>query len=221
MKTPFVNIHTHSDNNIDNEDFIEIRNIDVDNIVNVDVSFLFSVGIHPWNSVSEGVLDWIKDNAVMKNFLAIGETGIDRVHGDALERQKAIFIKHIELSELYHKPLIIHSVRSYPDVISIRKETKSSQKWIIHGFQGNEQSAEQLLRHDGIYLSLGELLFRDEKKASALLKSIPMDRLFLETDDSERNITEVYEKVSSLTSIDIDMLKDVIFNNFVKVFGDI
>ena len=44
---PYVNIHTH--NTIDDKEIISIRNIDVDNIANVDVSRFYSVGIHPWN----------------------------------------------------------------------------------------------------------------------------------------------------------------------------
>ena len=43
---PYVNIHTH--NTIDDKEIISIRNIDVDNIANVDVSRFYSVGIHPW-----------------------------------------------------------------------------------------------------------------------------------------------------------------------------
>ena len=228
METPFVDIHTHN-HNIDKESTIEIRDIDIDDIVNVDVSSFYSIGIHPWKLGTQDLRipeiemfwDWIRANADDKNFLAIGETGIDRVYKDTLEQQKEIFIKHIELSEECHKPLIIHSVRSYPDIISLRKLTKASQQWIIHGFQGNEQSAEQLLKHDGIYLSLGEFLFRDDKKASELLKVMPMDRLFFETDDSDRSIIDIYEKVSSLISVNIDEMKDVIFNNFIKIFGDI
>ena len=49
---PYVNIHTHR-NHIDNKEFIEIQNIDVDNIVDVDVSHFYSIGIHPWKVGSE------------------------------------------------------------------------------------------------------------------------------------------------------------------------
>lgn len=226
MKTPFVNIHTHSANNIDNKDFIEIRNIDVDSLVNTDVSFLFSTGIHPWkldntdNKSWHATFEWIETNIEKKNFLAIGETGIDRVYAETLEYQREIFLRHIEISEKYHKPLIIHSVRSYPDIIATKKETKATMPWIIHGFQGSEQSVTQLLTHN-IYLSLGDVLFKNEKKAATLLKTIPLDRLLLETDDSERDIVDVYKKVSSMTSIDIDVLKNVVFNNFIKIFGEI
>ena len=46
---PYVNIHTHYSNHVCNKEFIEIQNIDVDNVVNVDVSHFYSIGIHPWD----------------------------------------------------------------------------------------------------------------------------------------------------------------------------
>ncbi|MBE6343119.1 MAG: hypothetical protein E7065_06965 [Lentimicrobiaceae bacterium] len=277
---PYVNIHTH--NTIDDKEIISIRNIDVDNIANVDVSRFYSVGIHPWNlkgqqstdngqqspfletenlktsefERSQGRMDVgsqsykahssqpiahstnnsqvfrfsdsqiqnisqilrFSDSQILK---AIGECGLDRACDSDFELQREVFIKQIELSEQYHKPLIIHAVRSYPDIISIRKETKSNQPWIIHGFNGNEHSAEQLLRHDGIYLSLGDVLFKNEKRAELLLDIIPSDRLFLETDVAERSIVEVYEKASLLSGVATDILRKDIFDNFVKIFGHI
>ncbi len=277
---PYVNIHTH--NIIDDKEIISIRNIDVDNIANVDVSRFYSVGIHPWNlkgqqstdngqqspfletenlktsefERSQGRMDAgsqsykahssqpiahstnnsqvfrfsdsqiqnisqilrFSDSQILK---AIGECGLDRACDSDFELQREVFIKQIELSEQYHKPLIIHAVRSYPDIISIRKETKSNQPWIIHGFNGNEHSAEQLLRHDGIYLSLGDVLFKNEKRAERLLDIIPSDRLFLETDVAERSIVEVYEKASLLSGVATDILRKDIFDNFVKIFGHI
>ena len=312
---PYVNIHTH--NIIDDKEIISIRNIDVDNIANVDVSRFYSVGIHPWSlkgqqstdngqqspfletenlktsefERSQGRMDAgsqsykahssqpiahstnnsqvfrfsdsqiqnisqilrFSDSQIL-NFLsqsrkesqrmllssnvslcsqpflrfsdsqilkAIGECGLDRACDSDFELQREVFIKQIELSEQYHKPLIIHAVRSYPDIISIRKETKSKQPWIIHGFNGNEHSAEQLLRHDGIYLSLGDVLFKNEKRAERLLDITPSDRLFLETDVAERSIVEVYEKASLLSGVATDILRKDIFDNFVKIFGHI
>ena len=220
--SPYVNIHTHSSNYIDNKEFIEIQNIDVDNIVNVDVSHFYSIGIHPWDCQQSAVnsqqilMNCLGDS----NFLAIGECGLDRTCDTDFELQKEVFIKQIELSEQLNKPLIIHAVRSYPDIISIRKETKTKQTWIIHGFQGNEQSAEQLLKHD-IFLSLGDVLFKNETKAQRLLQTIPLEKLFLETDVAERKISEVYEKTALLSGIEMDKLRNEIFNNFVKIFGHI
>ena len=226
---PYVNIHTHYNNHIGNNEFVEIQNIDVDNIVNVDVSHFYSIGIHPWNLKSQNLKisetqklgdlesQWLGD----LNIKAIGECGLDRACDVDFEIQKEVFIKQIELSEQIAKPLIIHAVRTYPDIISIRKEIKAKQPWIIHGFQGNMQSAEQMLRHDGIYLSLGDVMFKNERRASELLNVIPLDRLFLETDVAERDIVEVYDKAVSLSGIEMDKLRNDIFNNFVKIFGQI
>ncbi len=225
---PYVNIHTHRCNCIDSKEFIEIQNIDVDNIVDVDVSHFYSIGIHPWKVGSEELRNsGIEELSDLEsrclgdlNVKAIGECGLDRACNVDFEIQKEVFITQIELSEQIAKPLIIHAVRTYPDIISIRKETKAKQTWIIHGFQGNEQSAEQLLKH-GIYLSLGDVLFKNETKAKQLLQVIPTDMLFLETDVAERTIVEVYEKAASLSGIEMDKLRNDIFNNFVKIFGHI
>lgn len=226
---PYVNIHTHYNNHIGDNEFVEIQNIDVDNIVNVDVSHFYSIGIHPWNiksqnpkiSETQKLGDLESQCLGDLNIKAIGECGLDRACDVDFEIQKEVFIKQIELSEQIAKPLIIHAVRTYPDIIFIRKETKAKQPWIIHGFQGGVQSAEQLLRHDGIYLSLGDVLFKNERRASELLNVIPPDRLFLETDVAERDIVEVYEKAASLSGIEMDKLRNDIFNNFVKIFGQI
>ena len=227
--TPYVNIHTHYNNHSDNNEFVEIQNIDVDNLVNVDVSHFYSVGIHPWdlksqkykNSELQKLGDLVSRHLGDLNFLALGECGLDRACEADFEIQKEVFLKQIVLSEQIEKPLIIHAVRSYPDIISMRKETKAKQPWIIHGFQANETTVMQLLRYEGIYLSLGDVLLKNENKAQMLLQTIPLERLFLETDVAERDIKDVYERVASLSGIEMDSLRNGIFNNFVKIFGQI
>jgi TatD DNase family protein len=210
----FTDIHSHTlqkaENSIYNctTGYIAGRNI--------------SIGIHPWNITEEWRSEFQTIAAVAdaENVLAIGECGLDRACDVDFEIQKEVFIAQIELSEHIAKPLIIHAVRSYSDIISVRKETKAKQTWIIHGFQGNEQSVEQLLKH-GIYLSLGDVLFKNESKARRLLQIIPLEKLFFETDVAEREIKEVYEKAVSLSGIEMDKLRNDIFNNFVKIFGQI
>ena len=222
---PFINIHTHQ-SHIDNKEFIEIYNIDVDSHVNVDVTFFYSIGIHPWecqkSKVKSSIVQWLNSSMAQrfKGSTAIGECGIDRACGIDFDIQKDVFIKQIEISEQYNKPMIIHAVRAHSDIISIRKETKAKMPWIIHGFQGNEQIVNQYLRHN-IYLSLGDVLFKNESRAVELLKTIPSERLFLETDDSERSIVDVYERASVLSGRSLDDLRSDIFNNFVKIFGKI
>ena len=62
---PFINIHTHQ-SHIDNKEFIEIYNIDVDSNVNVDVTFLYSIGIHPWDcqksTINGSIAQWLNSS---------------------------------------------------------------------------------------------------------------------------------------------------------------
>ena len=80
--------------------------------------------------------------------------------------------------------------------------------------------AKQLLPHN-IYLSLFDILFRNERKAHDLLTKIPIDKFFFETDTNNMSIVEVYKKASSIKGVDIDIMRDDIFSNFVKIFGEI
>ena len=163
-----------------------IVNIDPSQPVTLDNHLLYSVGIHPWNSadVTSEALERLDKLARLDNVVAIGETGIDTLRGAAIDKQKKLFDRHIELSEALAKPLIIHAVKSFPLIIAASKEHKPSMPWIIHGFRGKPQLAEELLRH-GFYLSVGA------KFNPASLSVIPHDRLLIETDDSMLPISDI------------------------------
>ena len=52
--------------------------------------------------------------------IMIGECGLDKVWGPTLDIQEASFRRHIELSEKHQKPLIIHCVKAYNEIIAIK-----------------------------------------------------------------------------------------------------
>lgn len=220
----FVNIHTHSSQITDNDEIIEVKSINIEDGIGIDASRLCSVAIHPWsvkNSFdNNSYIAFLENNAIKDNVIAIGETGLDRLYHETFSIQKDWLLKHIEISEKYCKPMILHVVRSFPEIISIRKQTKAKMPWIIHAFQSNVQTLEQLLPYD-IYFSLSNVLFNNEKRAVELLSRIPKDRLFLETDDSNKSILSVYERAALLSGMTIDVLREDIFSNFVKIFGQI
>lgn len=207
----YIDIHTHD---IDNKPIIKIVDENKETIHQV-------AGIHPWQ------LDCVSDTTHLladlissiehENIVAIGEVGIDKVHKDTVSVQEKTFKEEIFLSEKFHKPLIIHAVRAYPDIINFRKITKARQPWIIHGFNGNKESAKQLTSH-GLYLSLGKALFDERPSLNNLLKDINLDRLFLETDVEKKHIAEVYKKFSELTGVPLEKLCNIIFNNFTTIF---
>ena len=199
----FVDIHTH----IDNQSVIRIVND------NFEEKILKTEGIHPWEvSACDNEVPRIR----LEMTAAIGEVGIDKVHKETFGKQIEVFEEMIRLSESYRKPMIVHCVRAYSEIIEIRKKTRATMPWVIHGFNSSVETMRQLLKHN-MYISLGEILYRNENQAVEILKNIPIERLFLETDVSGRDIKDVYEKAAALSGLDLDFLCKKIFENYGRL----
>ncbi|MCC8071565.1 MAG: TatD family hydrolase [Bacteroidales bacterium] len=158
---------------------------------------LYSVGIHPWSlkDLNSDTLatswDAVERLARLPNVVAIGETGFDRVMdgcAEGLARQEELFARHVALSELLEKPLIIHNVRASDLILAHHKLLKPRQQWTIHGFRGKPQEATMLRSH-GLRLSFGP---RFNPSTVAL---IPEEELLIETDDSGLTIDQVYQRI--------------------------
>lgn len=124
--------------------------------------------------------------------------------------QIPLLIGQVELAEQARKPLIIHCVKAYPDLIRVRKGVKTTVPWIIHGFNNNEQILNQLLEH-GFYISVGPQLLNPRSNAFRLLRKIPLYALFLESDDRDVRIEAIYESAASELGIGEEELKRVIW----------
>ncbi len=163
----------------------------------------YSLGIHPWFiSAIETQLDFLETQLKLndKNLLLIGECGLDKIKGADFEIQKEVFIQQIRLSEKYKKPLIIHCVKAYNELLEIHKKEKPYQPWVIHGFNKNSKLAQQLIA-SGIYLSFGVSILKSIKQQEAI-KNIPISKLFLETDNkTSPRIEELYTFVSNLLQL--------------------
>jgi TatD DNase family protein len=178
----------------------------------------FSVGLHPWHIQSDWQKDFqnVTEIAQMPYCVAIGECGLDRAIQIAFETQLKIFEEHIELSESIQKPLIIHCVRAYSDIISIYKRFNTKQKWILHGFQGNHIISKQLLKYSNIRFSIGKGLWLP--KIEDVFRELPLEKCFFETDDSVFSIQEVYQQASRIKNISIITLKEIIQRNIIAIF---
>ncbi len=179
----------------------------------------FSAGLHPWHvqkvNVEECFLA-IDNAAKQKNMLAIGECGLDRSIETDFALQNECFKQQIKLANDHYKPLIIHCVRFFSDLIKHKKENKSGLPWIIHGYHGNLETTMSLIKPD-FYFSVGERLLKDKSK-HGVFRSIPLERLFLETDDSNISITEIYSLAAQILDLDEEELTQIITNNFKNVF---
>lgn len=190
-------------------------------VVDHDSANFFTVGIHPWqieNQIEDNLFQQLKQMLQQENIIALGESGLDRAINTPFEKQIPVFRKQAELAEQMKIPLIIHAVRSQPEIIRIRKEIKASQKWIVHGFTGNAFEAEQLI-NNGFSISVGSKLLHPNSIISKFLHQIPVDRIFFETDESEILIETIYEFASSILKLSVTDLQKQIFVNFTSHFN--
>lgn len=173
----------------------------------------YSIGIHPWLSdkYTQQQLSHTSQIASYPQVLAIGECGLDAFRGDTLENQIKILEFHIALSETLKKPLILHIVKCHPQIIALKKQYKPTQPWIIHGFRGKPQLANELIRH-GFYLSYGD------KYNLNSVKSTPIEKLLVETDTSNYSIEEIISGIANVRQISIELLTRLITENINNVF---
>ncbi|TDO71286.1 TatD DNase family protein [Flavobacterium chryseum] len=179
----------------------------------------YSIGIHPWYITENRVdadLKIIEEKLQTENCLAIGECGLDKRIEIPLELQISVFERQLVLAEKYKKPVVIHCVAAFQEVIAIKKKMKISVPMIMHGFSKNNQIAEQLIK-EGFYISFGKYLLRNPE-LKTVFQNVPNDLFFLETDKIEENIKQVYDLASEYKGITIKDLQEIISSNFKEVF---
>jgi TatD DNase family protein len=121
------------------------------------------------------------------------------------------------LAELLKKPVIIHCVRAFDELMSIKKKNNPQVPLIIHGYNNNQQIAQALVKQ-GFYLSLGTQLLNPSSNPAKNIKTIPLNRLFLETDDKNHTISSIFAVASSILNLQQTLLEDVIRENYEKIF---
>lgn len=183
---------------------------------------LFSAGIHPWFVNEEKLEEQFAELEIIsrqKKCLAIGECGLDKIKGAEYKLQEQIFIKQIQLANSLNKPLIIHNVQRFQRVLEICTEQNFSGKLIFHGFNSKLNKPEKFINHHSIYFSFGKSILQENSNASNLMKQLPLTQFFLETDDSDESIMEIYNKAAQLLSINLDELMLQMNQNFKFVFN--
>lgn len=215
--TKFINLHTHKFSNL--SDVIEVVNQypwEFNSILSN-----YSIGIHPWYIDEKRLnndLKIIKKKLQLKECLALGECGLDKRIEIPLDVQISVFKKQLEIAKQTKKPIVLHCVAAYDEVIAIKKEMKIDNPMIIHGFSKNEQVAQSLLKN-GFYLSFGKYLLRNPD-LEKVFTFAPENQILLETDTIEESIYQVYEKAALIKGISVDELKTIVFTNFSRIFNN-
>lgn len=178
MLTQFRDIHTHHVGKPDSVlsiPFHEVEGIDQP----------YSLQLHPWHLTGrEQISDFEQCARQLQSdhiFIAIGECGLDPLCSTPMDLQHTAFLAALRLAKELHKPLIIHCVKLWSELINdvsqvLSLEERLALPVIIHGYRKGPQLARQLL-DAGFSLSLGKH-YHEEVRAL-----IPPDRLYFETDE--------------------------------------
>ena len=171
----------------------------------------FSAGIHP-DAVAddfEEKLNWLRDISAHKNCVAIGECGLDGLIDVDEKLQEKAFQAQIEIANSVKKPLIIHCVKRFSQLLKFRKMSKVPM--IVHGFNKRKTIGDDLLKN-GLCLSFGKSVLYNVNLQD-FVKHLPIEKLFLETDSADFEIKELYQKVADLKNMRLEDLSEKIKNN--------
>jgi TatD DNase family protein len=210
----YFNLHTHI---IDNQlDKLSILNLYPNE--NIPEKSYFSTGIHPWfiNEDWENELEIISKNLQHSKCLALGECGLDKRIEIPLELQIQVFENQVFIAKSMNKPLILHCVAAFDEILKVLNDQKFSNHVIFHGFSKNQNIANQLLKK-GYYLSFGKYLMSN-KEVCNVFKNIDNKYFFLENDNSNFSIQEIYKKASEIKNITENEMKVIVNQNFNHVF---
>ena len=195
-----------------------------------------SIGIHPHDAAKVSDQNWQELESLVKEFkvVAIGETGLDYYRNRSPhEDQQRIFHRHLTLAKAHNLPVIIHCRDASDDCLKILEEHRNGVlKGVVHCFSGTRETAAKCIEL-GLYISFaGPITFSNANNLREVAKSIPVERLLLETDcpflspqprRGERNepsylsfIIPVLADIYGLSAKDIERITT--FNAY-KLFG--
>jgi TatD DNase family protein len=179
--------------------------------------------------------DKYNDLAKSKKVVAIGEIGLDYYYRPKTNvrletfknKQKEVFLKQLDLASDINLPVIIHCRMAHDEIIEILSERKNL-KGVIHCFTGTQEQAQKYLDM-GFYIGLNGIIFKFN--IDEIIKSLPLDRIVLETDCpyltpppmAGRNeplfIKYIAEKVAQLKNLSFEEISEETTLNAKKLFN--
>jgi len=207
----YIDFHTHNSGGAG--DTVSVVNLMAGDEVPADfpANTLFSAGIHPWQLTDDNLSELQTElllTVAHPHVVMIGEAGFDRLKGAGRETQEKAFMFQASLAAEMGRPIVIHCVKGWEDLLHAHRELSPSRPWIIHGFRGRGNLAASLSA-TGFWFSLGRKGLKPE-----VLRAVSHERILLETDDSGESIADVYRLFESVAGYAPDHAERLIRNNF-------
>jgi len=189
------------------------------------------IGIHPSeiDNFKDEDLNQLEDFIKKEKIIGIGEIGLDYTYKTDKNKQKEIFEKQLQLAEKYKLPVVLHIRETFNDVFEILKNFKVVPIW--HSCSGNLEEVEKFLEIGGFISFSGIITFKNANRLREIVKIVPLERIFLETDspyltpepyrgkiNEPAYVKFIYQQVAEIKNIEIEKIEDFIDNNFKNLF---
>lgn len=211
----FIDIHNHNGDPVTGRFSVENLMAHEAQVPDFKEGLVYTFGIHPWflsEDNFDNQLEKVRINGYHGNVAALGEAGFDKLKGPSAELQMKAFDGQVKIAEEYSKPVYIHCVKAWDELLAAHRRLKPHRPWLVHGFRGKKDLALQLLSR-GMYISFW-FEFAIRPGSGELIRSLPSDRIFLETDGSGEDISTIYKKVAVDLGLDIEQLKKQLYSNY-------
>ena len=208
----------------------------IKDLVNIDPIIFGTFGIHPHetetNLVNTETL--IKTITKFKKIIGVGETGLDFFYKHSnKERQIQSFKDHIEAPIELRIPIIIHSRNAEEETFNILNSYRDKNlKILMHCFTGSYEFSQKLLSLGAFFSASGIITFKNSIDLQNTFKTIPLDKLLIETDSpflapipmrGKKNepsfIKYTLEKLSTIKEKAPDDMSKITSNNFNLLFS--
>lgn len=190
--------------------------------------FYASVGYHPHDA--KNFKEEVFELAEKAGVVAIGETGLDYYRDlSPREVQREIFIKQLAFAKDRNMPVIIHTRNAFEDLFPILEKFRP--RGVLHAFSGDEGAVEKGLSL-GLYFGIGGTVTFKNAKIREVVRSIPLDKIVLETDSpfltphpwrGKRNepayLLRIAGELSSILGVSLEKLAEITTSNARELFG--
>jgi TatD DNase family protein len=203
-------------------------------------NIFFGVGFHPYD-IDKFDISLMQKYINHPKCIAVGECGLDyyRLPDEESkkqhikQKQKEVFISHVDFAKKYKKPLIIHIRDANKDSKDILISSGAKEVGgVLHCYNASEELLE--LANHNFYFGIGGVVtFKNAKKLVNILKKLPLDKIVVETDSpyltptpfrgtrNEPKYTKlVVQKIAEILCIKEEELKDILYNNTIKLFKE-
>jgi TatD DNase family protein len=212
-----------------------------------DSHILPAIGLHPWK-VNAAPLNWREQflKALDRGAKVIGEIGLDQwIEDHDIERQQEAFRWQLAQATKRNLPVSIHCLRAMgPLLETLRAIPLPARGFHLHAYNGSPESITELVQLGAYFSFNGGQLKPEAKTVRAAIRTVPLNRLLIETDAPDMlpppelrefvlptpdvgralnhpaNLRSAYQSIAEIREINFATLVEQIEANFVEYFGD-